>query len=83
MIYVGENDWICNWVGNEKWVLGLNWSGSEAMKNSEIREWEGGRVRSFGGLTFATVEGAGHMVRQVVNSKLKQSHNGDFVIGSL
>lgn len=62
LVYVGENDWICNWVGNEKWVLGLKWSGSEEMRKSEARIWDGGRVQSFGGLTFATVEGAGHMV---------------------
>ncbi|KAF5320272.1 hypothetical protein D9611_011383 [Ephemerocybe angulata] len=67
LIYVGKNDWICNHVGNERWTLDLEWSGGEGFRNSPKREWlVGGKVagetRSFGGLTFATVIGAGHMV---------------------
>lgn len=70
LIYVGTYDWICNWVGNERWVRALEWSGGEEWRREGLVEWgiEGGegragRVRSSGGLTFATIEGAGHMVR--------------------
>lgn len=65
--YVGTFDWICNYIGNEAWLEALEWTGSEGYKAAELREWEvqGGVVgstKTFGGLTFATVQGAGHMV---------------------
>ncbi|TFK48038.1 hypothetical protein OE88DRAFT_1665085 [Heliocybe sulcata] len=67
LIYVGSYDWICNWVGNERWTLALEWSGKEEFGKQGLRNWEvngkvAGVTRSAGGLTFATVEGAGHMV---------------------
>lgn len=68
LIYAGTYDWICNWVGNERWTKALVWSGGEAFAREELKEWrfEGkavGKIRAKGALTFATVEGAGHMVR--------------------
>ncbi|KAF8879944.1 serine carboxypeptidase [Infundibulicybe gibba] len=67
LIYVGTYDWICNWVGNERWTLGLEWSGQGEFIKQELREWniEGraaGKTRSANGFTFATIYGAGHMV---------------------
>lgn len=69
LIYVGSYDWICNWVGNEAWTSALEWSGAGEFTGEALRVWEvdgkrAGRVRSKKGLglTFATVEGAGHMV---------------------
>lgn len=67
LIYVGKNDWICNHVGNEAWTRALEWSGHEAFAGEPLRAWnvsekQAGMTRSAQGLTFATVEGAGHMV---------------------
>ncbi|TCD62229.1 hypothetical protein EIP91_007208 [Steccherinum ochraceum] len=67
LIYVGANDWICNWVGNEKMTLGLEWSGQTAFQAQPLREWTvkgspAGVTRNAGSLTFATIYGAGHMV---------------------
>jgi len=67
LIYVGTYDWICNWVGNERWTLDLEWSGRKEFVKEELREWtvegkKAGLVRSNGGFTFVTVDGAGHMV---------------------
>ncbi|GLB36810.1 putative peptidase S10 family protein [Lyophyllum shimeji] len=67
LVYVGTYDWICNWVGNERWTRELAWSGREEFVTKELRVWEvdenrAGRTRAWGPLTFATVEGAGHMV---------------------
>lgn len=67
LIYVGKYDWICNWVGNERWTLALEWSGHDAFKSQPLKTWKvgdkvAGETRSAKGLTFATVEGAGHMV---------------------
>ncbi|CAK5279758.1 unnamed protein product [Mycena citricolor] len=67
LIYVGTYDWSCNWVGNERWTRGLEWSGREAFAGRALRPWSSGGkraglVREARGLTFLTVEGAGHMV---------------------
>jgi carboxypeptidase C (cathepsin A) len=67
LIYVGAYDWICNWVGNERWTLALKWTGQEGFVKQPLRDWEvngtvAGKTRSFGKFTFATIFGAGHMV---------------------
>ncbi|KAG8775314.1 hypothetical protein FRC12_001556 [Ceratobasidium sp. 428] len=67
LIYVGTYDYICNWVGNQKWIQSLDWTGSGAYTAEKDREWTvdgktAGITRSAHGLTFATVNGAGHMV---------------------
>ncbi|KAJ3753039.1 serine carboxypeptidase [Lentinula raphanica] len=69
LIYVGSYDWICNWVGNERWSRELEWSGQNEYASQDLRDWtldgqKAGITRSAkGGLfTFATVQGAGHMV---------------------
>ncbi|KAF8579884.1 serine carboxypeptidase [Ramaria rubella] len=67
LIYVGTYDWICNWVGNERFTLAMEWSGQAKFVAQELRDWKvdgktAGLTRSSGGLTFATVEGAGHAV---------------------
>ncbi|KAI0058953.1 serine carboxypeptidase [Artomyces pyxidatus] len=67
LIYVGTYDWICNWVGNERWTLAMDWSGKAEFGSQALREWKvggavAGKTRSAKGLTFATVDAAGHMV---------------------
>jgi carboxypeptidase C (cathepsin A) len=68
LLYVGTYDWICNWVGNERWTLEFPWSGHDDFVKQELRDWKvagkvAGRTRSAHGLTFATVNAAGHLVR--------------------
>jgi len=68
LIYVGTYDWICNWIGNEAWTLALEWHGQNHFGALPLREWHvdghvAGKTRSAHGLTFATVDAAGHMVR--------------------
>ena len=68
LIYVGDYDFACNWVGNERWTRELEWSGRAAFAAQEMQAWEVdgkavGKVRSHGNFTFATVHGAGHLVR--------------------
>ena len=67
MIYVGVEDFICNWVGNERWVDVLPWSGSTAWKLQQTQSWTlndttVGSVRQLGNLAFVKINGAGHMV---------------------
>lgn len=68
LVYVGTYDFVCNWVGNERWTLAMEWSGQDEFVKQELREWtvdgkRAGRTRSAKGLTFATIDSAGHMVR--------------------
>ncbi|KAA1476372.1 hypothetical protein DENSPDRAFT_884280 [Dentipellis sp. KUC8613] len=67
LLYVGDYDWICNWVGSERWTLALEWSGQKEFQAQALRAWTvdgeaAGVTRKAGRLTFATVKGAGHMV---------------------
>ena len=67
LIYVGEYDWICNWIGNEAFTLAMEWSGQSSFVAEGLGNWISnnklaGRKRSAGPLTFLTLKGAGHMV---------------------
>ncbi|KZT70196.1 serine carboxypeptidase [Daedalea quercina L-15889] len=67
LIYVGAYDFICNWIGNERMTLNLEWTGQSEFVAQPLREWKvdgavAGLTRSVGPLTFATIYGAGHMV---------------------
>lgn len=48
----------------------MEWSGGDEWRKEGLGEWSvdgsngiAGKIRSSGGLTFVTVDGAGHMVR--------------------
>lgn len=67
LIYAGEYDLICNWLGNFRWVNSMVWSGqhnfSEApMLPFKINGKEAGLLKSYGPLSFLKVRDAGHMV---------------------
>ncbi len=64
-------------IGNERMTLGLEWMQQEAYRSEPLRDWlvddkPAGLTRSGGGLTFATISGAGHLVSsfESVPSKL-------------
>lgn len=49
-------------------TLDTEWTGQEAFAAQPLREWDvdgltAGLTRSAGPFTFATIDGAGHMVR--------------------
>ncbi|KAF9583969.1 hypothetical protein BGW38_007971 [Lunasporangiospora selenospora] len=67
LLYSGDADFICNWMGNKAWALDLEWSGKEKLNEKEDRKWKAnghhaGDVRRSGPLTFLRAFGAGHMV---------------------
>ncbi|KAF9561535.1 serine carboxypeptidase [Agrocybe pediades] len=67
LIYVGTYDAMCNHVANEQWPRLLEWTGQKEFAGTPLREWfvDGEKVgvtRSAKGLTYLTVDGAGHMV---------------------
>ncbi|KUL89509.1 hypothetical protein ZTR_04457 [Talaromyces verruculosus] len=72
LIYAGDADFICNWLGNKAWSDALEWSGHEEYAATELEDLEIvdnkhkgkkiGQVKSSGNLTFMRLFGGGHMV---------------------
>ncbi|KAI8876330.1 peptidase S10, serine carboxypeptidase [Backusella circina FSU 941] len=69
LLYVGDMDWICNWVGNLAWSLDMDWYGKENYNLAKTEPWlsdftgiKAGEVRSHDKLTFLRIYDAGHMV---------------------
>lgn len=67
MMYYGKNDRACDFVGGYKVANSLEWSGAEHFNKHELKPLiiggqEMGQWKSHGGLTFAQIEDAGHMV---------------------
>lgn len=67
LIYAGDKDFICNWLGNEGWTNVLPWHGTQDFSDAKIKSWsvdgkKAGTVKNFENFTFLRVFGAGHMV---------------------
>jgi len=67
LIYAGDQDFICNWLGNKAWTLALDWPGKAAFNAAPDLSWEyggskWGKIRSAQNFTFLQVFQAGHMV---------------------
>ncbi|KAJ7144934.1 serine carboxypeptidase, partial [Mycena crocata] len=65
LIYAGTYDLACNFVGNDRMTLGLEWHGQQQFAAQPLRDWlvggqPAGETRSFDRLTFATLRDAGH-----------------------
>jgi cathepsin A (carboxypeptidase C) len=69
LIYAGDVDFICNYLGNQAWTLGLEWDHKDDFNKAEVKEWgknpdgkAAGLARTSNGFTFLQVYDAGHMV---------------------
>ncbi|XP_059627019.1 serine carboxypeptidase-like [Cornus florida] len=67
LVYAGEYDLICNWLGNTRWVHAMEWSGQKNFVAAPtvpfvVDKAEAGQLKSHGPLTFLKVHDAGHMV---------------------
>ncbi|KAJ3211661.1 hypothetical protein HDU82_005288 [Entophlyctis luteolus] len=69
LIYAGDADYICNYMGNRAWTLELEWAGKEGFNDAPELSWvskvtgkKAGSFRTYGELTYLTVFEAGHMV---------------------
>ncbi|QLG71960.1 hypothetical protein HG535_0C03120 [Zygotorulaspora mrakii] len=69
LIYAGDKDFICNWLGNRAWSDQLEWKSKENYEYLPLKPWKSkdtgeeiGQIKKFGPLTFLRVYDAGHMV---------------------
>ncbi|KAL1957548.1 hypothetical protein VTO42DRAFT_5775 [Malbranchea cinnamomea] len=72
LIYAGDADFICNWLGNKAWTEALQWDGHEkfalsplqnlTLVNKASEEQHYGEFKSEGNFTFMRIYGGGHMV---------------------
>ncbi|GMM33525.1 hypothetical protein DASC09_008500 [Saccharomycopsis crataegensis] len=69
LIYAGDKDYICNWLGNEAWMNKLEYSQHiEFEFLAEKRDYvtldgqKAGQVKNWGNFTFIRLFDAGHMV---------------------
>jgi len=90
LIYAGDADFICNWLGNKHWTLNLDWEGKDAYNKAAEQAYnvkalagkEGGRLRAKDGLHFMQVYQAGHMV-PMNQPEMALSMLNDFIQGKL
>ncbi|KAH7579260.1 Serine carboxypeptidase [Nakaseomyces glabratus] len=69
LIYAGDKDFICNWMGNRAWTDELQWKYSSGFAQEPVRNWTAsitgevaGEVKSYENLTFLRLFDGGHMV---------------------
>ncbi|CAK9182814.1 unnamed protein product [Ilex paraguariensis] len=67
LVYAGEYDLICNWLGNSRWVHAMEWTGQKEFVGApsvpfSVDGAEAGLMKNHGPLTFLKVHDAGHMV---------------------
>merc|ERR1711957_208891 len=69
LIYAGDVDFICNWLGNKHWTLKLDWDHKDDFNAAADKPYTGGdgnaevgKLRESNGFAFMQVYQAGHMV---------------------
>ncbi|QPH05301.1 hypothetical protein C2857_003012 [Epichloe festucae Fl1] len=68
LIYAGDCDYVCNWLGNQAWTNALEWEGQDAFNSANVTELNAASGKSYGtikhanGFAFLRVLQAGHLV---------------------
>lgn len=69
LVYAGDKDFICNWLGNKAWTDVLPWKYDEEFASQKVRNWTAsitdevaGEVKSYKHFTYLRVFNGGHMV---------------------
>jgi len=67
LIYAGDQDFICNWLGNQAWTQALPWPHQGEFNSTKPVDWnvdgkKAGELQSSNGFSFLRVLDAGHMV---------------------
>ncbi len=66
-LYFGADDSVCDWMGGNLLILGLDWAGTSDFSKQPLKDWtvagrKAGEIREFGALRFVKVLDSGHMV---------------------
>ncbi|SCU86482.1 LAFA_0E01024g1_1 [Lachancea sp. 'fantastica'] len=90
LIYAGDKDFICNWLGNQAWSDALPWKHGDKFQDQPVKTWissttgdKAGKLKNYENFTFLRVYGGGHMVPfdqsenalALVNDWIKGSYN--------
>ncbi|PSN74945.1 hypothetical protein BS50DRAFT_567701 [Corynespora cassiicola Philippines] len=69
LVYAGDADYICNWLGNKAWTEALEWPGQKDYAKAPMKDFllggdgkKVGEVKSSGNFTFLKLHAGGHMV---------------------
>jgi len=62
LVYAGDKDFICNWVGQENWTNAVKWSGKDGFNSALVKSEHYGDKKCSGNFAFVKVPNAGHMV---------------------
>mmetsp|Transcript_11055 Transcript_11055/g.20658 ORF Transcript_11055/g.20658 Transcript_11055/m.20658 type:complete len:614 (+) Transcript_11055:193-2034(+) len=71
LIYAGDVDYICNYLGNRAWTLAMEWSHKDEFNAAPDHEWgsnestpmgTAGLAKTSNNFTFLQIYDAGHMV---------------------
>lgn len=91
LLYAGDKDYICNWIGNNEWSNALPYSGHEQFAHASFKPFvadfsdkPNGVVKNHDKFTFIRIFDAGHMVPfdqpQVSLDMLNKWLAGDFTL---
>ncbi|KAF2756892.1 hypothetical protein EJ05DRAFT_477125 [Pseudovirgaria hyperparasitica] len=69
LIYAGDADYICNWLGNRAWAEALEWPGKKAYNDAKTKDLiltgsdkKIGDVKASGNFSFMRLHAGGHMI---------------------
>jgi len=62
MMYHGDLDFICNWMGGEQAAKGIEWYGKQQFGTAAFENIGYGLKKSYNSLSFVKFSNAGHMV---------------------
>lgn len=71
LVYAGDADFICNWLGNKAWTEALEWPGQKKFAPSKLTDLklnaasDGKKIgewKSEGNFTYMRIHAGGHMV---------------------
>eukprot|EP00937_MAST-01D_sp_MAST-1D-sp2_P001968 g1968.t1 len=89
LVFAGQFDFICNWLGSRQWTQRLKWAGRAAFQHARERVWRADNGTALGTvaavrrtLAFVRVNGAGHMISNDRPDSGEQLFR-DFLSGSI